>query len=278
MNDSQEPRDDVLGRLTDAFVAQAVPPGPTDAVKQRLIGELERQPNRSVARRPERPWRRWTMLKTMSVAAVLLVMVAVGGYFSGGHGGSGNVFAAMIDRINEIRSVRFSMELDADEADKIPAMQSTITSVPPWTRQETVANGLKVVRITNSEQHKTLTLFEGLKTATLGESKGPEAKRTNFVDGMRQLPKAGAEDLGKDQIGGAEAQKFRYQHKGDYYTVWIDPASKLPIRVLMMNKLDPSAATIKVTFSKFEWNVPFDAELYTLEPPAGYAVSSNSDK
>lgn len=220
------------------------------------------------------------MLKTMSVAAMLLVMVAVGGYFSGSGGGSGNVFAAMIDRINEIRSVRFDMESEPDKAGDIPGFRTTFTLMPPWTRQDMMFKGRRVVGISNSEQHKTLMLFEDAKHFTLGESNNAVAGREkgNVVDAMRQLPKEGAENLGKEQVDGVDASKFRYGNKGDYYTVWIDPASELPIRVVMTDTLDPSTSTYKVVYSKFKWNIPVDAGLFTLAPPAGYTLSPNARK
>jgi outer membrane lipoprotein-sorting protein len=280
MNDPREEQGDVLAQLAEAFAGQAVPHGPDEAMKQRLIVAMERQSNRSTADHPVRLWRGWTMRKTIGVAAILLVMVAVGGFFGSRPGSPGTAFAAMIDRIKDIRSVRFVMRNEFKGPNPPPNMESTITSITPWTRIEATVVGQKVVSITNSDQRKTLTLFEGLKTATLNDEKDSPAgsAKSNFVDTLRSLPKERAEYLGKEQIEGVEAMKYRYQHRGDFYTVWIDPTSKLPIRILGTDTADASSAAITSTFSNFKWDVPIDAAFFTLEPPAGYTVSPNADK
>jgi outer membrane lipoprotein-sorting protein len=280
MNDPREQQGDALAQLAEAFAGQTVPHGPDEAMKQRLIVALERQSNRSTADQPLRLWRGWTMRKTIGVAAMLLVMVAVGGFFGSRPGSSGAAFAAMIDRIKDIRSVRFLMRNEFKGPNPPPNMESTITFMAPWTRYEATVVGQKVIGITNSDQHKTLMLFEGLKTATLNDEKADSAGsgKSKFVDALRSLPKEGAKYVGKEQMDGVEAMKYRYQHKGDFYTVWIDPTSKLPIHILGTDTADASAAKITSNFSNFKWDVPIEAAFFTLEPPAGYTVSANADK
>ncbi len=280
MNDPREEQADVLAQLAEAFAGQAVPRGPDEAMKQRLIVALERQSNRSAADHPVRLWRGWTMRKTIGVAAILLVMIAVGGFLGSRPGSPGAAFAAMIDRITEIRSVRFVMRNEFKGPNHPPNMESTITSMTPWTRIEGTVFGQKVVRIANSDQHKTLMLFENSKAFTLSEEKdGPAGPgQNNFVAKLRSLSKDGAKYIGTEKIDGVEAMKYRYESGGDLYTLWIDPTSKLPIRIGGTDPGDESSGSSTSTFSNFEWNVPIDAAFFTLEPPAGYTVSPNANK
>ena len=136
---------------------------------------------------------------------------------------------------------------------------------------------MKATKIINSEQHKTLMLFEQSKTAKLSDDTNvsQQLQQNDVVARLRSLPKEGAEDLGNEQVNGIEARKFRYQQKGDHYTIWIDPASKLPIQLRLTDELDPAKATVDVTFSDFSWNMPLESLGLSLEPPPGYEVSAN---
>ena len=278
MNDPREQQRDVLAQLANAFAGHSVPPGPNEALKRRLIVVMEQRSNRSTADQPVRLWRAWTMRKTISVAAILLVMVAVGSFFGSCAGSPGTAFAAMIDRIKDVRSVRFVMRNEFKGPDGPPNMESKFTAMAPWTRVGVTVFGQNVTSITNSDQHKTLMLFEGAKAFMLNDEKiGPAGPgQNNFVEKFRRLPREGAEYVGKEQMDGVEAMKYRFQHEDEFYTVWIDPASNLPIRLLATDTAEASSATDTMSFSKFEWNVPIDAAFFTLEPPAGYTKSPNA--
>lgn len=280
MNDPRQQEGDVLAQLAEAFAGQTVPPGPDDALKQRLIVALERQSNRSTADGSVHPRRKWTMRKTMGVAALLLVMVAIGGFVGSRPGSPGAAFAAMIDHIKEIRSVRFVMRSEDKESNSPITLDATITSMFPWTRYEVTVAGQKVIATTNSDQHKTLMLFESDKAFMPTDEKvGPAGPAQNsLVEKLRSFDTARAEYVGKEQIDGIETMKYRCEREGDFYTLWIDPIDKLPIRLLTMDTADASAATMVVSFSKFEWNVPIEPGFFTLEPPAGYTLSPNAAK
>lgn len=295
MNDPREDQGDVLAPLANAFAALAVPNGPDDAVKQRVLVAMERQSNVSAADNPERTWRGWTMRKTFAVAAILLVMITVGGFLGSRPGSPGAAFAAMIDHIKEIQSVRFVMRTefkvpdpppkkDPNAPQDPPNVEMTITSMSPWVRCEATIFGQKVVRISNLDRHKTIMLFVEAKNFLLNDEKDAPADSMmskNVVDNLRNLSKDGAKYFGTEKIDGVELMKYRYEAKGDLYTLWIDSATKLPIRISSENALDPddaSAGAVSMVFSNFEWDVPIDPGYFTLDPPAGYTLSPNAGK
>jgi outer membrane lipoprotein-sorting protein len=274
---SEQPREqDMLARLADAFVEQAVPAGPSESVKERLKSTLEQRSKRLAVFQPVSTWRGSTMQKVMSIAAVLAV-IAIGALVATRPGNSGSAFAAMIDRINEIRTVRFDMRSEVKDANEDAHFLSTVTLAKPWARFESTVDGQKMIRITNANDGKTLTLFENSKKAKLGSSKGRPAL-SDLVDKLRNLPKQGAEFLGKESAGGVEALKYRQETKGDYYTVWIDPATNLPVQMTIADALKPSATTTSATLSNFQWDVPVDQSQLTLEVPAGYEVTPGAEK
>jgi outer membrane lipoprotein-sorting protein len=79
--------------------------------------------------------------------------------------------------------------------------------------------------------------------------------------------------LGKESVGGVEALKYRQEKKGDYYTVWIDPTTALPVQV----NISDAQSSVGTTFSSFHWDVPVDSFQLTLEPPAGYTITSKTE-
>ena len=277
---NEQPKEqDMLARLAEAFAGQAVPTGPSEVVKERLMATLEQRSKSSAVASPVKTWRGSTMQKVMSIAAVMAV-VAIGALVATHPGSSGSAFAAMIDRINDIRTVRFEMRNKLKDAEDDLDFQTIVTLAKPWARFEGTVSGQKVIRITNAEAGKVLTLFENSKTAQLSDSKGKVAqlKANDVMEKLRNLPKQGAQSLGKESVGGTSALKYRQEAKGAYYTVWIDPATNLPVQMTIADAVDPSAATISGTFSNFQWDVQVDPSQLTLVPPAGYEVTPAAEK
>ena len=182
---------DVLTRLTGALAAQPIPTGPDASLKQDLIATLERQSKRSIAPRDRNLRSGWTMQRVLKIAAAFLMIVGVSGFVMTRSSGSGSVFAAMIDRVNEIRTARFNMRSNMKLDDGPTTIDSTITLASPWTRVDANMDGLKATKITNSEQHKTLMLFEHSKTAKLSDNTGAPQKlqQNDVVARLRSLPK-----------------------------------------------------------------------------------------
>ena len=219
------------------------------------------------------------MQKVMSVAAVLAVVV-IGALVATHAGSSGSVFAAMIDRMNDIRTVRFEMQSEIKEAVKPFNLHATVTLAKPWSRYEVTALDQKVTRIMSSENDKMLTLFETLKTAQLGDRKGQpaELQANDVIETFRNMKNQGAEYLGKESVSGIEAMKYRLTVKGDRHTVWIDPATNLPVQMTVTDVTEPEATMDLVTFSNFQWDVTVDPSQLSLEVPAGYQVTPSDQK
>jgi outer membrane lipoprotein-sorting protein len=283
MNSLPEPSHDPVARLAAVAAQLEVPPGPDESTKQRLVAAMEERSNRSAAPSFLKPRKFRTMQKLMSVAAVLVLMLGVWGATILTTGGQSTAFAAMIDRIAAIQAARFRFAFQSAEGpnDKI-AFDSIITLAHPWVRMEATfndkeagLNDMKSVRIYNSDQQKVLTLFESLKTAQLRPAPGvPKAfEQSNFIQRMQNFPKTDAEFLGNEKTGEVECLKYRQVHKGDIYTLWINPATNLPVRIELSNP----AATYSLTYSNFEWDLPIDPTQLTLEPPAGYKVDDNTN-
>jgi hypothetical protein len=133
------------------------------------------------------------------------------------------------------------------------------------------------VVISDTAQGKILSLDPENKVAFLQDWKIPDNLRPRLQDRAsgtaRQLQSlAGKEGkpAGKRTIGGVEAEGFRVEDQGMSWTVWVDPARKLPL--LMETTIRFQDRDIASTVSDFRIDPPLDDALFRLEPPAGYAL------
>ncbi|MGA2062819.1 MAG: hypothetical protein ABSG67_20290, partial [Thermoguttaceae bacterium] len=152
----------------------------------------------------------------------------------------------------------------------------------------------KRVEIWDGRQRRLLVLEPADKRATLYDySQSPEDKIANNADQgsapprrrpeepgtvalFRSLlldtvhkPDAQRESLGEKEIDGRRVVGFRLSIRGTVLSVWGDPETRVPVRLEATTALVPNC---NVTASDFEFNVPMDESLFSVEPPAGYTV------
>jgi hypothetical protein len=280
MSDSQEAKereDDMLALLAEAFADLSVPAGPTAAMKEHLLVSLGQQSARPAEVRSLRNWKGVNMRKAMSAAIFLVAATAAAAYWIPRPGGAGETFAAMLNRIQQIRTVSFQMSVDMKGSPDGFPLKTELTGMDPgWLRTEVLVGDQRAVMIANYPQQKMLMLFPETKQALLKQIKGhsgsPQGK--NYVERLRNMKKEHARFVGEDQADGKPTLKYDYEHRGDFYTVWLDATTKLPVRVESANKQDASQAEIKVTMSNFVWDVAVDEAEFSLEAPEGYEMTS----
>lgn len=280
MNESLEAEEregDVLALLVEAFADLSVPAGPPAAVKERLLVSLGQQSARPAAVRSLRNWKGVNMRKALSAAIFLVAATAAAAYWVPRPGGEGDTFAAMLSRIKAIPTVSFQMSVDMKGAPEGFPLKTEWTAMDPgWLRTEVLVGDQRAVMIANFPQQKMLMLIPEAKQAVLKPIKGaagsPQGK--NYVEQLRNMKKEHAQFVGEDNVDGMPTHKYDYQHRGDFYTVWLDATTKLPVRVESANKKEPEQAEIKVTMSNFVWDVAVNEAEFSLEAPEGYKMTS----
>jgi hypothetical protein len=280
MNEFHERQDqegDVVARLAEAFADLSVPDGPPQAVKERLLVALGQQSARPSAVRFRRDWKGVNMRKALSAAIFLVAATGVAAYWIPQPGSTGEAFAAMLHRIQEIHTVSFQMSVDMKGSPEGFPLKTKLTAMDPgWLRTEVLVGGQRAVMIANYPQQKQLMLLPETKLAVLKPIKvgagSPQGQ--NYVERLRNMNKEHAKFVGNDEVEGKAALKYEYQHRGDFYKLWLDAATKLPLRVESANVEDASQADITVTISNFVWDVAVDEADFSLEAPEGYTMTS----
>jgi len=139
-----------------------------------------------------------------------------------------------------------------------------------------------LIEIEDGETGKTLTLLTGNKLATLTTvvNRPQEASKNIFAQLRSMMLDARGnsdykrESLGKKEIDGRQAAGYRLTGRGLIMNLWGDPKTGLPIRIetRALGFKDP----IETVLSGFVFNVDVDKSSFSLEPPAGYRVETNT--
>jgi outer membrane lipoprotein-sorting protein len=224
-----------------------------------------------------------------AVAATILLALGIFAAWSVIGGGSTNIaFAQVADGLKRLRSVTYDFTSEM----KNPTDGKTITSTtkafylaPSFERNETSttfgsAAATNSIMILDHQSMKGLTLVPEQKLAVtydltkIKKSPGP----SNPFDMVRQFVEEGSspgqkvESLGKKEIDGREAIGFRTHNNMADQTFWADPQTAHLVRV----EVDFPGGSGHGVMNNFRYDMKLDPSLFSLEPPAGYNVQTQT--
>ena len=265
-----------LDQLTRDLANLSVPEGPDAEVKQRLLEMLTPTSDEPATVRPLPFWRGKTMRKIAIVAALVLVVLGSLDFLSPSNkGGSGEVFAAMLEQVRQIRTVTYEAHIGMKG---IPALV-TQTSVlePNWLRQVSTVEGKEFQQVVDVAQGKSISLFPSEKKAIVLELMGrSEQQRQSIIKQFGDLSGESAIFVGEEDLDGVSVLKYTCNESGMKITVWTDPLTRLPIKVFLTDSNEPSKAKMQITYTNFVWDVELDESLFTLEVPDGYTTQNQA--
>lgn len=149
---------------------------------------------------------------------------------------------------------------------------------PDWIREEMFEGKERhaTILIQNIAQRKSLSLMPAEKKAVMRSMTTPSGARPkNFIEQLREVREGSAELLGNEKINGKDTHKYRCNHPTAHYLIWVSSDSGLPARV-EMSETAAGAGDVKITLSDFQWNMPLDETLFTLDVPKGYALEEEA--
>jgi len=238
---------------------------------------------------------RWIMHSRISrVAAAAIFVLAIGGVALWFHGiGTTPAFADFLEPILDAKTVKYKVttrwtSLSAEMKSQLSAaiqnilMEGTTADVMMLganrSRMESDDLGTsKTVHIWDGCQGRKLCLLPAEKRAqvftdvTTPDGGDPVAGWRSLLLDARDMPGVKRESLGEKDIDGRRVVGVRISSPAFAFSVWGDPRTGLPTRIVMTQAMMPN---IEVTISDFEFNVDMDESLFSVEPPAGYEVGS----
>jgi len=269
--------DDPIVRAAEAIRRAPVPEGPSEETIARTLAALRAADNVPAV---VPLIRRSTMLSICKAAAVVLAAAAGALYVANLPRASATTeFTEVARKLQDAHTLtlRQTMKIagQAEQTARISYM------VPGLLRAEAdVAGG--VVSILDTIHRKTLILNPADKSALLLEQTTDQGRpkdldvASSMIEGLRQLAQKDGEPAGEKLIGDVNARGFRVKELGQDMTVWIDPQKRLPLLIETTGR--SVGLDFNMTFADIRLDPKLDESLFSLDPPAGYAVSKAAAK
>ncbi|MFI5457564.1 MAG: outer membrane lipoprotein carrier protein LolA [Isosphaerales bacterium] len=260
--------DDSLARAEAALRRAPVPEGPSDETVARTLAALRAKAGPDITLFP----RRRTMLTAIKIAAA--VLAAAGGlfYFAFVPSAEATIkFAEVAQKLRDAHTLAYRTTTESPDL-KAPMKMRLLFKEPSLFRTE-VDGG--IVTIVDGSQGKQLMLDPAAKTALLLEGKAPKAPSgpaaaVGLMENLRQLTEGDAKLVGDKLIGDVRVRGFLVKKFGMEMTIWVDPGTRLPVRIESSNRIQ--GKEIRVTLTDFQIDPKVDEALFRIEPPTGYSL------
>lgn len=291
MRNSQQKNDDLLDRAVEALcrvpISQDPPPETVARTVEAIFNACESSTN--AATNPQRIKIMKNVFKIAVAASILAVVGIVVAWAI--FGGSTNIaFAEVARALDSIRTATYdcTMEMKNPADGKMntttmkcfflaPSCERTEMSMSTGSAKDKSSG----VMILDRHAMKGLTLVPEQKLATtvdLSKIKMPTGSSTPF-EMARQLVREGSsspgekfEPLGKKEIDGRVAVGFRIRNNMADETFWADPQTARLVRV----DIDMHSPEGHGVINNFRYDMELDPALFSLEPPAGYTVQTQT--
>jgi len=269
--------DAIVDRAVAALRATALNDRPPPALLARTaaaVGAAARAPRPRPAKWLRRPLA--AIAAAAALATAVSVMIAV---VSPVGSGGNSAFAAMLDKVREMKSVRYRLTFPGVE-------EAAGTEKPMFFLTTETNDGVRLEQgpmVNVFRRDACLMLDTTSKSATKfsnDEAKDRQRERPDLLGKFRQADGSWGEPIAGKQVGSVAARGYRVARKwiGENELPWVsmrvyvDPATDLPVRVEGEVRLsdDEKSERFAAVLSDFEWDIEVDPALLSLEPPAGY--------
>jgi outer membrane lipoprotein-sorting protein len=263
------PPDDRLARAEAALRDVPMPDGPSEESLARALAVA-----RAAGGKPgvvPWTWRR-AMLSTLKVAAAL---VAASGVLYVARPPKATAFEEVAQKLHDARTMVYrATSINEGAPAEIKSMTMKLFfRVPGFMRVETEVADAFPVSILDTARGRMVVLDTAKKSAMVMENaKPPEDFAAKTVEHLRNLPGKDARPVGRERIGDVEAEGYRVEEHGGTMVAWVDPKTRLPVRIDVTNTY--LNKPVRATLSDFQLDPPLDDSLFRAEPPEGYSVQT----
>jgi outer membrane lipoprotein-sorting protein len=267
------PPDDALTHAEAALRHTPIPPGPSAETVSRTLAALEAKTDSDA-----NPFSRSKMMAiSIKIAAAVLVTAAGLFYFALAPPAKATaVFAEMAQKLSKAHTLAYRSATETPDL-KEPLKGRCFFKEPGLMRTE-IDGGMVVIM--DLSQGKQLMLDTAGKSALLLEGKAnvrPDAAGgAGMIDYLRQLTEGDAKPVGDKMIGDIRARGYLVKKLGIEMTIWVDPATRLPLRMESADRIQ--GKEIRTAITDFQIDLPIDDALFRVEPPAGYALRKEESK
>lgn len=309
MNERENDRDVERSLRRDLRDLSRVQPASTDTTK--AMARARAAIANKMAQSPTKRKRIMTLRNVGAIAAALLA-VALFKHWLTPERDTGFAFGAVQKKVEKTKSVQYVQKRKDFFGGRVqPEETRKVMILGPHQKREEVETAKggdpppdgqillspaaeRYTIITNLETGRTITLYPDKKgyivplgflgidpdDGELKESKIEPAPKFDFYNLIREFPSDSATKLPDRKINGKTAIGFRTVDKtkrrtGDdtwTRTYWVDPETKLPVRIEVVNVSIQGESTVKSEFiqSDIVFDATLDEKLFSTDPPEGY--------
>ena len=209
-------------------------------------------------------------IKYAAAAVIVLGVVGMFAWLTGGNGGASVVFADVLQQVRESQSVTFRMTASGKgDTDNI----IDYMFMEPGHIRFTLGDGL--IWIGDLSEGKMLVLDPTKKTgmAIGGMKNGGRFARKmfDFLEKLKTLHAGSEESLGTNEIDGRSVVGFLVRKDGKHMTIWVDPETDLPVLIELE---EAGRDGSKAVFANIRFNAELDESLFSTSLPAGYTLGT----
>jgi hypothetical protein len=214
---------------------------------------------------PLRSGRSRRALLQVALTLALLVGVGVAASLSGLLKPT-SAFAAAVEQVRKMSVVRFVSEVNyAGSVSRFTQIQ-TAAGI---TRLE--MGGDAGVALVDSRAGTMVHLVPAERKAFVSQTGGPDRPDQDLFKCFEAIPPSAGQPQGRERVDGIDTEVFKVTQGGSTQTFWINPATRLPVR--MTQQFDMSGSLMTITMKDFEWDPEVDPALLVVAVPEGYARS-----
>lgn len=177
-----------------------------------------------------------------------------------------SAFAAAAEQVRKMSVVRFVAEVNsAGTVSRFTQIQ-TAAGV---TRLE--MGGDAGVMLVDSRVGTMVHLVPAERMAFVSKTAGADRPDQDLFECFEAIAPNDGKAQGRERIDGIDTEVFKVTQGESTQTFWINPATRLPVR--MTQQFDMSGSLMTITMKDFEWDPEIDPALLVVAVPEGYARS-----
>ncbi len=188
-------------------------------------------------------------------------------------------FAKVVEEVQQTRSLSFRTKSQGPGSPVEDEMRLVILPNGKIRSDNSKGYSIQDIKarkmITVERESKTVHILEGFSPP------GPSVGDLNLYEMIKNIRKDAVKRLPDEEIDGRNAIVFRVDvkelpksSKTAAWKVWIDPSTKLPIR-LEVTAEDENGKPVRCVMYDIEFDRPFDPSLFSFKPPEGYSAQTS---
>jgi hypothetical protein len=208
--------------------------------------------------------------KVAAAAAIITAVSICIHYLGGSLDGASVAWSQVVEQISSHTRYKCRQRVVREQGPQIPTMQ--VYHLNLQQRRQEVEDGTIHIIDMRTEDPITVELYPAEKKATVTKLVGfGSRKDPDIIEMVKQFEQKSTERLGTKKANGKTLQGFRHKpNESSDFTVWVDPATKLPIEIEIKH-LNMGQT---LYLDEFEFDFKLDESAFSTDVPDGYEVKN----